>query len=156
MYGLGIRQVGAQTATDLANHFKKLDSLGTATYEELQEVEGIGDVVAESIVAWFEEPENQQILAEFRRQGVWPEDIKHVGGKLSGKKFVVTGSLESMGREDAAEKIRAQGGTFQTSVGKDTDYLVVGANVGASKLTKAAKLGTKQLNEQAFLKLLQG
>jgi DNA ligase (NAD+) len=77
-----------------------------------------------------------------------------VGGKLSGKKFVVTGSLESMGREEAGEKIRALGGTFQSSVGKDTDYLVVGANVGASKLTKAAKLGTKQISEDDLLKML--
>jgi DNA ligase (NAD+) len=77
-----------------------------------------------------------------------------VGGPLSGKNFVVTGSLESMSREEAAERIRALGGTFQSSVGKDTDYLVVGANVGASKLTKAAKLDTPQVTEQDLLKLL--
>lgn len=154
IYGLGIRQVGAQTATDLANHFKRLDNLGTASYQELQALEGIGDVVAESIVAWFEEPENQRILAEFRRQGVWPQEVKKVGGPLEGKKFVVTGTLESMGREEAGEKIKALGGTFQTSIGKDTDYLVVGANVGASKLTKAKKLGTPQITESDLLKLL--
>jgi DNA ligase (NAD+) len=67
---------------------------------------------------------------------------------------VVTGSLASLGREEAAERIRAQGGTFQSSVAQDTDYLVVGANVGASKLTKAAKLGTTQLTEAEFLKML--
>ncbi|HSX46164.1 MAG TPA: BRCT domain-containing protein, partial [Candidatus Saccharimonadia bacterium] len=83
-----------------------------------------------------------------------PEPVKRTGGKLSGRNFVVTGTLESMGREEAAEKIRALGGTFQSSVGKDTDYLVVGANVGASKLTKAEKLGTKQIGESEFLKLL--
>lgn len=154
VYGLGIRHVGTQTAIDLANHFGRLDSLGTATYGELQEVEGIGDVVAESIAVWFEEAENQALLAKFRKHGVWPEEVKKVGGPLSGQKFVVTGSLEAMGRDEAAEKIRALGGTFQSSVGKDTDYLVVGANVGASKLAKAEKLGTKQIDEAELLKLL--
>ncbi len=67
---------------------------------------------------------------------------------------MVTGSLESMGRDEAGERIRALGGTFQSSIGKDTDYLVVGANVGASKLTKASKLGTKQINEAEFLELI--
>jgi DNA ligase (NAD+) len=155
LYGLGIRQVGAQTATDIANHFRRLDTIGTASYAELQEVEGIGGIVAESVVLWFEDPENQRILAKFRQYGVWPDEVKKVGGPLEGKKFVVTGSLESMGREEAGEKIKALGGTFQSSVGKDTDYLVVGENVGESKLAKARKLGTKQINEQDLLKLLQ-
>jgi len=154
VYGLGIRHIGTQTAIDLANHFKTLAAMGTATIEELAEVEGIGEVVAESLVEWFSEPRNQALLAKFDKLGVQPESVKHVGGKLSGKNFVVTGTLETMGRDQAADRIRALGGTFQSSVGKDTDYLVVGANVGASKLTKAAKLGTQQLNETEFLKLL--
>jgi DNA ligase (NAD+) len=154
IYGLGIRHVGTQTAVDLANHFRELDSLGQATIDELSEVEGIGEVVAESVVEWFSEPRNQELLEKFKDLGVWPESVKKVGGKLAGKRFVVTGSLETMGREEAAEKIRALGGTFQSSIGKDTDYLVVGANVGASKLAKATKLGTTQIDEAAFLKLL--
>jgi DNA ligase (NAD+) len=117
-------------------------------------VEGIGEIVAEAVVEWFSEKRNQKLLDKFKQFGVWPQEVKRVGGKLAGKAFVVTGTLESMGREEAAEKIRSLGGTFQSSVGKDTDYLVVGANVGASKLTKATKLGTKQLNEREFLKLL--
>lgn len=154
LYGLGIRHVGVQTAVDLANHFKRLDNIGSATYEQLREVEGVGEVVAESIIFWFDDSDNQHILAEFRRHGVWPEDVKRTGGKLEGKKFAITGSLESMTREEAAEKIRACGGAFQSSVGKDTDFLVVGANIGASKLAKAAKLGTKQLTETELDKLL--
>ncbi len=154
LYGLGIRQVGAQTATDIANHFRRLDTIGTASYAELQEVEGIGGIVAESVVLWFEDPENQRVLAKFRQHGVWPNEVKKVGGPLEGKKFVVTGSLVSMGREEAGEKIKTLGGTFQSSVGKDTDYLVVGENVGESKLTKARKLGTKQITEKELLKLL--
>lgn len=126
-----------------------------ATIEELSAIEGIGEVVAESLVEWFSEPRNQQLLQKFKKHGVQPEPVKHVGGKLSGKSFVVTGTLESMGREQAGERIRALGGTFQSSVGKDTDYLVVGANVGASKLAKAAKLGTKQLTEAEFLAIVR-
>lgn len=154
IYGLGIRHVGAQTAVDLANHFKRLDSLGAAKLDELRGIDGVGDVVAESIVIWFEDEDNQQLLAKFRKLGVWPKEVKTVGGKLAGKKFAITGSLQSMGRDLAAEKIRALGGTFQSSIGKDTDYLVVGANVGASKLTKAKAFGTKTIDETALLKLI--
>lgn len=154
LYGLGIRHIGTQTAIDLSNHFGKLDNIGTATYEDLKEVEGIGETVAESVIFWFDEPSNQALLAKFRKEGVWPEDVKKVGGPLSGKKFVVTGSLDSMGRDEAAEKIRGLGGTFQSSVGKDTDYLVVGANVGASKLAKAEKLGVTQIDEAKLLEMI--
>lgn len=154
LFGLGIRHVGSQTAVDLSNHFKKLDNIGTASLEDLKSIEGVGDIVADSIYLWFDEEENQQLIAKFRSLGVWPEDVKHIGGALSGKKFVVTGALESMGREEAAEKIRIKGGTFQSSVGKDTDYLVTGANVGASKLAKAEKLGIKAIDEKEFLKLV--
>lgn len=154
LYGLGIRHIGVQTAVDLANHFRTIEALADATIEELSDVEGIGEIVAESLVEWFAEPRNRRLLEKFKSHGVWPEPVKHIGGPLSGKSFVVTGTLTSMGREQAAERIRALGGTFQNSVGKDTDYLVAGANVGASKLAKAAKLGTKQLTEQEFLKLL--
>lgn len=154
IYGLGIRQVGAQTAIDLAKHFRSLEALREATIEGLSEIDGIGEVVAESIVEWFAEPDNQHILDAFKNYGVWPLEVKQVGGPLEGKKFVVTGTLETMGRDDAADKIRALGGTFQSSVGKDTDYLVVGKNVGASKLAKADKLGTLRLSEQEFLELI--
>jgi DNA ligase (NAD+) len=154
VYGLGIRHIGTQTAIDLANHFRTMEALAEATIEELSSVEGIGEVVAESLVEWFSEPRNEQLLKKFKKHDVRPEPVKHIGGKLSGKSFVVTGTLENMGREQAGDRIRALGGTFQSSVGKDTDYLVVGANVGASKLVKAAKLGTKQLTEDEFLKLL--
>lgn len=153
-YGLGIRHVGTQTAVDLANHFRSLEKLGEAKIDELAEVEGIGEVVAEAIAEWFSEPHNQKLLDKFRQLKVWPQEVEHIGGKLSGQSFVVTGSLESMGREQAGERIRALGGTFQSSVGKDTDFLVVGANVGASKLAKATKLGTKQITEAEFLQML--
>lgn len=154
IFGLGIRHVGAQTAIDLASKFRKLDNLGTAKLDELRSVEGVGDTVADSIYLWFDEDENKALLAKFRGFGVWPQDVTTVGGRLSGLNFVVTGTLQTMGRDIAAERVRALGGTFQSSLGRDTDYLVVGANVGASKLTKAEKYGTKQIDETAFLKLI--
>lgn len=155
IYGLGIRHVGEQTAVDLANHFKILDLLSNSTIDELSEIEGIGEVVAEAIVEWFAQPANQKLLAKFKKLGVEPEKAKQVKGPLSGKSFVVTGTLDNMSREEAAERIRERGGTFQSSVGKETDYLVVGANVGDSKLAKARKLKTKQITEKELLALLK-
>jgi len=154
IYGLGIRHIGTQTAIDLGTHFKTLNKLSNSTIDELSEVEGIGEVVAEAVVEWFEEPRNKRLLEKFEKNGVSPEAAREIEGPLSGKAFVVTGALDSMSREEAGERIRALGGTFQSSVGKETDYLVVGANVGASKLAKAAKLGTRQIDEAAFLKLI--
>ncbi len=154
VYGLGIRHVGAQTALDLAKAFKNLDNIGRATYQELRSVNGVGEIVAESILAWFVDEDNQALLAKFRRLGVWPEDAKDTGGPLSGKSFVITGTLESMGREHAAEKIRSLGGTFQSSVVKGTTYLVMGAKAGAAKAKKAQKLGTEVIDEKKLLELL--
>jgi len=154
VYALGIRHIGTQTAVDLSNHFRSLEELSKVTIDQLAEVDGVGEVVAESFVEWFSEPRNQKLLEKFKSLSVWPKPVKRIGGKLSGRKFVVTGSLSNMGREEAGDRIRALGGTFQSSVGQDTDYLVVGDNVGAGKLAKAAKLGTKQLTETEFLKLL--
>ncbi|HVV67155.1 MAG TPA: NAD-dependent DNA ligase LigA [Candidatus Saccharimonadales bacterium] len=154
IYGLGIRHVGAQTAIDLAEHFGSMEKLQDATLEELMEVEGVGDVVAESIVGWFADPDNQNLLEKFAKLGVRPVYQSRAKGPLHGKNFVVTGTLESMGRDLAAERVRTLGGTFQSSVGKDTDYLVVGKNVGESKLKKARALGTKEIDETEFLKML--
>lgn len=152
VYGLGIRHVGVQTAIDLVNHFGSLDALQHATIEQLEAVDGVGIVVAESVAAWFADEDNVALLERFRQLGVQPRFEKK-SGKLAGQNFVITGSLESMGRDLAAEKIRALGGTFQSSLGKDTDYLVVGANVGASKLKKAEKYGTKIIDEAVLLGL---
>ncbi len=153
VYGLGIRHVGVQTAIDIVNAFGSLDGLVHATIDQLKAVDGVGEVVAESIAAWFADEDNLALLDKFKELGVEPQ-YERKTGKLNGKSFVVTGTLESMGRDLAAEKIRAQGGTFQSSLGKDTDYLVVGSNVGASKLAKAAKYNTIQITEQQLLEML--
>lgn len=154
VYGLGIRHVGAQTAIDLVNYFESLDKLAQAGLNELQSVDGVGVVVAESIMAWFADEDNAALLEKFTLLGVTPI-YKAKRGELAGKSFVITGTLQSMSRDQAAEKIRALGGTFQTSVGKDTTYLVAGGKVGASKLARAEKYGTKVIDEAVFMKIVK-
>lgn len=151
--GLGIRHVGTQTAIDLANKFHSVDALKNATIEQLEQVDGIGKVVAESLVAWFSDEDNLALLDKFEQVGVRPHFEKK-SGKLAGISFVVTGSLETMSRDEAADRIRALGGTFQTSVARDTTYLVAGGKVGASKLKKAESYGTKVIDEKTLLELL--
>jgi DNA ligase (NAD+) len=153
--GLGIRHVGAQTAIDLANKFQSMESLQKTTIEQLEEVDGVGKVVAESVVAWFADEDNIQLIEKFKQVGVKPHFEKK-SGKLEGQNFVVTGTLETMSRDEAADRIRALGGTFQTSVAKDTTYLVAGGKVGASKLKKAQEYGTKIIDEQELIKLVNG
>lgn len=153
VYGLGIRHVGIQTAIDLVARFGSLDAVAHATIDELKNVDGIGEVVAESVAAWFADEDNLAMLDKFAELGVAPQYEKK-SGKLEGKSFVVTGTLESMGRDVAADRIRALGGTFQSAVGKDTTYLVAGGKVGASKLKKAESYGTTIINEQELLEML--
>jgi DNA ligase (NAD+) len=155
IFGLGIRHVGSQTAIDLAEHFGSLKKLSQTTMDELLLLDGIGDVVAESLLGWFADPDNQKLLEKFDELQVKPHYESRARGPLHGKSFVITGTLEQMARDEASDRIRELGGTFQSSVGKDTSYLVVGKNVGASKLAKADKLGTKQIDEQALISLLK-
>lgn len=147
--GLGIRHVGAQTAIDLAKAFESIEALRDATIDQLQAIDGVGTVVAESILAWFADDDNLELLDKFARLGVRPHFEKK-SGKLAGQNFVVTGTLESMSRDEAAERIRALGGGFQTSVAKDTTYLVAGGKVGASKLKKAEQYGIRVIDEATF------
>jgi DNA ligase (NAD+) len=156
IFGLGVRHAGQQTAIDLAEHFGSLDKLARATLDELLQVEGIGDTGAESILAWLADEDNERLLKKFDALGVRPHYESRARGPLHGKSFVITGTLHKMSRDEAAAKIRSLGGAFQTSVGKDTSYLVVGGNVGASKLKKAEKLGTTQLNETELIRMIQG
>jgi len=154
VYGLGIRHVGTQTAIDLVNAFGSLEKLQAATIDQLKDINGVGEIVAESVAAWFADPDNEALIAKFAELGVIPTFEKKTG-KFVGQNFAVTGSLDSMSRDEAAEKIRGLGGTFQSVVGKDTNYLVAGGKVGASKLAKAEKYGTEILDEAAFLNLLE-
>lgn len=153
VYGLGIRHVGAKTASDLTKQFHSLDDLQSATLDQLTTVPGVGQIVAESIMAWFGDEDNLKLIAKFAELGVRPQLVK-VGDRLAGQSFVVTGTLDSMSRDEAANKIRALGGEFQTSVSKGTDYLVMGAKAGQSKRLKAEQLGTKVIDEAELLRLL--
>ncbi|TXG77291.1 NAD-dependent DNA ligase LigA [Patescibacteria group bacterium] len=155
VYGLGIRHVGTQTAIDLVSHFGSLDAIVHATIEQLSAVGGVGVVVAESIAAWFSDEDNAALLEKFTSLDVVPH-VEERSAELDGVSFVVTGTLQSMGRDETAAVIRARGGTFQSSVGKDTTYLVVGGKIGVSKLKKAETYGTKILDEAAFLEIIQG
>ena len=146
LFGLGIRHVGTQTAIDLVAAFENIDRLIDATIDQLRAVDGVGEVVAESVVAWFADEDNLALLDKFKHLGVTPH-YEQKTGALLGKNFVITGSLETMSRDEAADKIRALGGVFQSSVSKDTTYLVTGGKVGASKLKKAEQYNTKVITE---------
>jgi len=152
LYALGIRHVGAVTASDIAAHFGNLDAVKKASFEELAEIEGVGTVVAGSIAAWFSDPKNQQLLEKLSQAGVGYREIKH-DDKLTGQTFVITGSLESTSREAAEERIRQQGGRASGSISKATSYLVVGSNPG-SKLAKAETLGVKVITEAELNSIL--
>lgn len=153
IYALGIRHVGIETATDLADHFGSLEKLEKVSKEDLERISDIGPVAAKSIYDWFRDNLNQNILKELRKYGVSYEKIAK-SNELAGKTFVITGKLESIEREDAEEEIRKRGGNAGSSVSKSTDYLVVGENPG-SKLQKAQQLSIKIISENEFLKILK-
>lgn len=155
IYALGIRNVGEATAKDLARHFGSLDGLMAADEAALQQVQDVGPVVAESIVQFFAEPHNREVITQLRASGVeWAEgEPAPRGGALTGKTFVLTGTLPHLTRDDAKEKIEAAGGKVVGSVSKKTDYVVAGAEPG-SKYAKAVELGVNILGEEGLLKLL--
>ena len=152
---LGIRHVGAQTAMALARKFGSLDNLMVATEEDLLEINDIGDVVAESILAYFADEENVKLLEEFKSLGVWPKDEQKTDLPLAGKSYIVTGTLASMGREEAEDRLRELGATVTSSVTRNTTALIVGEKPGKSKTDKADKLGISRMNEVEFLKLIK-
>jgi DNA ligase (NAD+) len=157
LFALGIREVGETTAASVAGHFGKLANLQAATDEELQNVADVGPVVAARIKAFFEEQHNLDVIARLQEYGVqWPESEPLVtadDGILSGKTFVITGSLPSMTRDEAKETIQLAGGKVTGSVSSKTDYLVAGEKAG-SKLAKAEKLEVTVLDEAGLRELI--
>lgn len=149
---LGIRHVGGETAKVLAEKFISFENLQNAELEDLLSIDGIGEKVAESILAYFSDDENLQILNKMFDFGVTVQNFAKNEGVLSGKNFVITGTLKTMTREQAIEKIEALGGKFQKTISKTTDFLVIGEKVGATKISKAEKLGVKVMDEDEFLK----
>ena len=157
IYALGIRHVGESTARDLASHFRNLEALMSADAAALLEVNDVGEVIAQSITHFFEEEHNREVISNLLAQGVhWPvPEQSEINEKVSGKTFVLTGTLPSMGREEAKSLLLAQGAKVASSVSKKTDYVVAGAEAG-SKLEKARALGVTVIDEQQMLELLKG
>jgi DNA ligase (NAD+) len=159
IYALGIRNVGEATARDLARYFGGLEALMAADSEALQQVPDVGPVVAQSIVTFFAESHNCEVIAALRAAGVhWPESEPQAGqggGRLSGQVFVLTGTLPTLARDEAKARIEAAGGKVSGSVSGKTGFVVAGAEAG-SKLDKARELGVKIIDEAALLAMLAG
>jgi DNA ligase (NAD+) len=158
IYGLGIRQVGESTAKDLARHFRQLELLRKADEAQLALVPDVGPIVAASILQFFRQPHNMEVVDQLIAAGVhWSEEGRPEAAatsRIAGKTFVLTGTLPTLSREEAKEKIEAQGGKVSGSVSKKTDYVVAGADAG-SKLAKAQELGVNVIDENGLKSLLE-
>jgi DNA ligase (NAD+) len=156
IFGLGIRHVGEATAKDLARHFGNLDALLNATENDLLQVRDVGPVLAESIARFFQEPHNREVILQLRAAGVhWPEEASQgaPAGALSGRTFVLTGTLPTLSREEAKAMIEARGGKVAGSVSKKTDFVVAGADAGG-KLARAEELGVAIVDEDRLRAML--
>lgn len=153
LISLSIPQVGEETARDIASYFRTLEKVEKAAVEDLEAIDGVGDIVARSVYEWFRDKENRAVLVALLKEVRVEKTEAKEAGKLSGKTFVLTGTLETLSREAAAEKIRALGGSVSSSVSKNTSYVVAGDNPG-SKFDTAKKLGVPILSEKDFLKLI--
>jgi len=160
---LGIPGVGSTVAELLTQHFSSLDELAAAGMDRLQTIEGIGPVTAQSVVEWFAHKSNQALVAKLEKAGVRVKEARKkaapatggalAGGPFTGKTFVITGTLPTMSREEAAAFIKSHGGKVTDSVSKKTSYLVVGADPGGTKYTKAQELGVPMIDEARLRKL---
>ncbi|MEX2353482.1 MAG: NAD-dependent DNA ligase LigA, partial [Gammaproteobacteria bacterium] len=154
LYALGIREVGEATARALSSYFRSLDKLMNADIDELLSVPDVGPVVAKNIRSFFDEPHNREVIQRLIRCGVnWPEVEAGTQKPLQGKTFVLTGTLSSLTRDEATERLAALGARVSGSVSGKTDYVVVGDSPG-SKAEKAEKLGVQTLDEDGFIKIL--
>lgn len=150
---LSIPQVGEETALDIAKHFGTLQKLQNATVDDLQKIEGVGDVVARSVVSWFKNEQNKKMLNKLVSL-IEIEEHKKTSDKLSGKTFVFTGTMPTLSRDDAKEMVRDLGGNVSSSVSEKTDYVVVGSDPG-EKFERATKLGVKIIHEDEFLRIVK-
>ncbi len=156
LFGLGIRHVGESTAKDLAKHFGKLDAVMDATEAQLLEVDDVGPVVAQSLHTFFEQPHNREVVEQLRACGVvWEEGepAARAPRPLAGKTFVITGTLPTLSRDEAKDKLEAAGAKVAGSVSKKTDYVVAGTG-GGSKLDKARDLAVAVIDEAQMLEML--
>ena len=157
LVGLSIPQVGEETAIDLARHFGSLAKLQSADYADLQNLDGVGPIVAQALVSWFADKDNQKLVTNLQKQVKIEAPMSRLNldikGKFSGKVFVITGTLSNMSRDEAKVKIRDLGGDISEAVSAKTSYLLAGEKPG-TKLARAKELGVKILNEEEFLGLI--
>jgi DNA ligase (NAD+) len=155
IYALGIRHVGEEMAQVLASNFPSIDKLAQASRDELMQISAVGPKIADSITAFFGQPENLDIILRLKAAGVRLEETAVVPEALplSGKEFVLTGKLESLSRPEAEARIKELGGATKDNVTRKTDYVVYGADPG-SKLARARELGIKAIEEKEFLRLI--
>lgn len=157
LYGLGIRYVGSVNAKTLADNFPSIEELSQASFEAMEAVYGIGEEIAQSVFEWVRVPANQDLIEQLQAAGLeFSQAVatkSESGDRLSGKTFVITGTLPSLKRDEAKKLIEQAGGKVTGSISKNTDYLLLGENAG-SKLAKAQKLGITQLSETELLNLL--
>jgi DNA ligase (NAD+) len=153
--GLGIPQVGAAAAKDLARTFRSLDALAGASEADLLRVEGFGERTAAAVRAWFGDAANRDLVRDLEAAGVSPSPPAISGSAFSGKIFVLTGTLPTLSREEATAKIEAAGGKVSGSVSKKTHYVLAGAEAG-SKLEKARALGVPVIDEAEFQRMVSG
>ncbi len=154
LFALGIRHVGSGSGRVLAQNFPNIGKIMTTDVQTLEEIRDIGPIVGKSIVEFFQCLENKELIERLQAAGVnFEQTAKSGSDELAGQTFVLTGTMESLSRDEAGERIRARGGSVTSSVSKNTHYVVAGEKAG-SKLTKAKKIGVEVLNEAAFLQLI--
>jgi len=159
LFGLGIRYVGKTVAEKLANHFQAVDKLQNASFEELIDVPEIGERIADSLVKYFDEPENKEEIERLKRAGVQmeltEESVELASTKLDGKSFVISGVFENYGRDELKEVIKNNGGKVISAISGKLDYLLAGDKMGPAKKTKAEKLGVAIISESDFNNMLK-
>ena len=153
IFGLGIRHIGEVASGELASKFGSVEALYDATVEQITEIEDFGEIMAQSVVDFFKKDTTRYIISKLKSAGVITEEaIKETSNEFEGLTFVLTGTLENMTRDEAADMIKARGGKVSSSVSKKTDYVLAGEAAG-SKLTKAQTLGVKVIDKAAFLEM---
>jgi DNA ligase (NAD+) len=159
VFALGIRFVGETSARLLARHFKNIDALMNAGLEELQEIEGIGEVMAKSIITYFHNPQNHEIVERLRGYGLQMQlsdaETAQTSDKLAGQSIVISGVFSRHSRDEYKAIIEQNGGKNVGSISGKTSFILAGENMGPSKLQKAEKLGIKIMSEDEFLQLIE-
>jgi DNA ligase (NAD+) len=159
VFALGIRFVGVTSARLLARHFKTMDALASASLDDLLQVDGVGEVIAKSVISYFHDPVNVEILSRLRGYGLQmslsEEQISSATDKLAGKSIVISGVFAKHSRDEYKQLIEQNGGKNVGSISKKTSFILAGENMGPSKLQKAESLGIPIIDEDTFLGMIE-